>query len=105
MSVNESQANCLVYNCLIKALEVLEDSPPDALFNTMLMRFGLSEKELFTNYKLFKKALRDLLEDNADIIIDTMKKEIRTMSHDKKNEPLIKGVLRNISNEVAFARL
>jgi hypothetical protein len=39
----------------MKALEVLEDSPPEALFNNMQIEFGLSEKELFTNYTIFKK--------------------------------------------------
>lgn len=96
MDINESQANCILYNSLMKALEVLEDSPPDALFNTMLMKFRLSEKELFTNYTIFKKALHDLLGSNTDIILDTMKKEISIMSYDKENEPVVMEVLRKI---------
>jgi hypothetical protein len=80
----------------MKALKVLEDSPPDALFNTMLTKFGLSEKELFTNYTIFKKALHNLLGGNTHIILDTIKKEISRMSYDKENEPVVMKVLRKI---------
>ena len=91
---NESRANCLLYECALKSIDVLEDSPPDALFNAIRTKFGLSEKELFTNYSLFKEAIYNLLgRNNSDIIIDMMRKEIIRMSHHSKNDPVIKEIL------------
>jgi hypothetical protein len=86
----EYQANYILYNCVLRGLEAIEDSPADALFNAMLIKFGLSYKQLFTNYNLFEKALHDLLgRDNADVIINITRKEILRISHTQQNEPAV----------------
>ena len=79
-----------LYNCVLKALEAIENSPADTLFNAMLIKFGLSYKQLFTNYNLFEKALHGLLgRNNTDLIINIARKEIIRMSHHKQNEPAV----------------
>jgi hypothetical protein len=45
-----------------KALEILEDSPTDSLFESMRVITGVAtEEELFSDYKLFESSLRKLL--------------------------------------------
>ena len=44
-----------------KALEVLEDSPTEGLFESMRTLSGVgTEEELFSDYKLFERSLRQL---------------------------------------------
>jgi hypothetical protein len=45
-----------------KALEMLEDSPTEGLFESMRVISGVAtEQELFSDYKLFESSLRQLL--------------------------------------------
>ncbi|MFL6461690.1 MAG: hypothetical protein ACJ71J_12230 [Nitrososphaeraceae archaeon] len=49
-----------------KALEILEDSPTDSLFESMRVITGVAtEEELFSDYKLFESSLRKLLGDET----------------------------------------
>src|SRR5215212_12004476 len=49
-----------------KALEMLEDSPTEGLFESMRIVSGLAtEEELFSDYKLFERSLRQLLGDET----------------------------------------
>ena len=49
-----------------KALEILEDSPTDSLFESMRVITGVAtEEELFSDYKLFESSLRQLLGDET----------------------------------------
>jgi hypothetical protein len=49
-----------------KALEILEDSPTDSLFESMRVISGVAtEEELFSDYKLFESSLRKLLGDET----------------------------------------
>ena len=49
-----------------KALEILEDSPTDSLFESMRVISGVAtEEELFSDYKLFESSLRQLLGDET----------------------------------------
>jgi hypothetical protein len=49
-----------------KALEILEDSPTDGLFESMRVISGVAtEEELFSDYKLFESSLRQLLGDET----------------------------------------
>ena len=49
-----------------KALEILEDSPTDSLFESMRVICGVAtEEELFSDYKLFESSLRKLLGDET----------------------------------------
>jgi hypothetical protein len=47
-----------------KALEMLEDSPTEGLFESMRIVSALAtEEELFSDYNLFERSLRQLLGD------------------------------------------
>jgi len=49
-----------------KALEILEDSPTDSLFESMrVISEVATEQELFSDYKLFESSLRQLLGDET----------------------------------------
>jgi hypothetical protein len=49
-----------------KALEILEDSPTDSLFESMRVISGVAtEEELLSDYKLFESSLRQLLGDQT----------------------------------------
>ncbi|MFL6409745.1 MAG: hypothetical protein ACJ71K_00690 [Nitrososphaeraceae archaeon] len=49
-----------------KALEILEDSPTDSLFESMrVISRVATEEELFSDYKLFESSLRKLLGDET----------------------------------------
>jgi hypothetical protein len=49
-----------------KALEVLEDSPTEGLVKSMCTLSGVAtEEELFSDYKLFERSLRQLLGDET----------------------------------------
>jgi hypothetical protein len=49
-----------------KALEILEDSPTDSLFESMRVITGMAtEEELFSDYKSFESSLRKLLGDET----------------------------------------
>ena len=61
-----------------KALEILEDSPTEHLFDSMLIVSGVAtEEELFSDYKLFQSSLRRLLgEETANTILAFLYNEI-----------------------------
>ena len=61
-----------------KALEKLEDSPTEHLFDSMLIVSGVAtEEELFSDYKLFQSSLRRLLgEETANTILTFLYDEI-----------------------------
>jgi hypothetical protein len=61
-----------------KALEILEDSPTEGLFESMCVLSGVAtEEELFSNYKLFERSLFQLLGDEtANTILTHMLYEI-----------------------------
>jgi hypothetical protein len=55
-----------------KALEILEDSPTEGLFESMRILSGVAtEEELFADYKLFENSLYRLLGDETTNIILT----------------------------------
>jgi hypothetical protein len=55
-----------------KALEILEDSPTEGLFESMHILSGVAtEEELFADYKLFENSLYRLLGDETTNIILT----------------------------------
>jgi hypothetical protein len=61
-----------------KALELLEDSPTEGLFESMRTLSGVAtEEELFSDYKLFESSLRQLLGDETT-------NTILTFLHDEK---------------------
>jgi hypothetical protein len=61
-----------------KALEILEDSPADSLFESMRVITGVAtEEELFSDYKLFESSLRKLLGDEtANTILSFLHNEM-----------------------------
>ncbi|MFL6316506.1 MAG: hypothetical protein ACJ73C_07185 [Nitrososphaeraceae archaeon] len=61
-----------------KALEILEDSPTDSLFESMRVITGVAtEEELFSDYKLFESSLRQLLGDEtANTILSFLHNEM-----------------------------
>lgn len=61
-----------------KALEILEDSPTEGLFESMRILSGVAtEEELFSDYKLFESSLRQLLGDEtANTILSFLHDEI-----------------------------
>ncbi|MFL6320398.1 MAG: hypothetical protein ACJ72Q_07995 [Nitrososphaeraceae archaeon] len=61
-----------------KALEILEDSPTDSLFESMRVISGVAtEEELFSDYKLFESSLRQLLGDEtANTILSFLHNEM-----------------------------
>ncbi|MFL6418505.1 MAG: hypothetical protein ACJ71P_03685 [Nitrososphaeraceae archaeon] len=61
-----------------KALEILEDSPTDSLFESMRVITGVAtEEELFSDYKLFESSLRQLLDDEtANTILSFLHNEM-----------------------------
>ncbi|MFL6361346.1 MAG: hypothetical protein ACJ72F_10005 [Nitrososphaeraceae archaeon] len=61
-----------------KALEILEDSPTDSLFESMRVITGVAtEEELFSDYKLFESSLRKLLGDEtANTILSFLHNEM-----------------------------
>jgi hypothetical protein len=54
-----------------KALEILEDSPTEGLFESMRILSGVATEELFADYKLFENSLYRLLGDETTNIILT----------------------------------
>jgi hypothetical protein len=49
-----------------KALEILEDSPTEYLFESICVKCGVeTEDELYSDYKLFESSLRQLLGDQT----------------------------------------
>jgi hypothetical protein len=67
-----------------KALEILEDSPTDFLFESMRIISGAAtEEELFSDYKLFERSLRQLVGDEtANIILTFFHDEIVNRSQE-----------------------
>jgi hypothetical protein len=65
-----------------KALEILEDSPTEGLFNSMCVLSGVATaEELFSDYKLFERSLFQLLGDEtANTILTHM-----NMKYQSKN--------------------
>jgi hypothetical protein len=61
-----------------KALEVSEDYPTEGLFESLCVVSGVAtEKELFSDYKLFESSLRHLLgQETANMILTCMHDEI-----------------------------
>jgi len=61
-----------------KALEMLEESPTEGLLESMRVISGLAtEEELFSDYKLFERSLRQLLGDEtANTILTFLHNEI-----------------------------
>jgi hypothetical protein len=62
-----------------KALEILEDSPTEGLFESIRVLSGVAtEEELFSDYKLFESSLRQLLGDEtANTILTFLHNEIK----------------------------
>jgi hypothetical protein len=61
-----------------KALEILEDSPTEGLFESIRVLSGVAtEEELFSDYKLFESSLRQLLGDEtANTILTFLHNEV-----------------------------
>ena len=61
-----------------KALQMLEDSPTECLFESMRVISGFAtEEELFSDYKLFERSLHQLLGDEtANTILTFLHNEI-----------------------------
>jgi hypothetical protein len=61
-----------------KALEMLEDSPTEGLIESLRVISGVAtQDELFSDYKLFERSLRQLLGDEtANIILSFLHDQI-----------------------------
>jgi hypothetical protein len=64
------------------ALEILEDSPTEHLFESMRIVSGMAtEEELFSDYKLFENSLRQLVgKETANTILTFLHDEIVSKS-------------------------
>jgi hypothetical protein len=90
------KAKQILYNSIKKSIEMLEDSPTDALLGRMCSMYGVSEIELLTNYSLFEKSLRQTLYDGADIILDFLKEEMLQYSTTKSSSLTIDDIMAEI---------
>jgi hypothetical protein len=68
----------ILHESFKKALEILEDSPTEGLFESMRVISGVTTKEeLFSDYKLFERSLCRLLGDEtANTILTFLHAEI-----------------------------
>jgi hypothetical protein len=88
----------ILYYSIKKSIEMLEDSPPDALLGRMCSMHGVSEIELLTNYSLFEKSLRQTLYDGADIILDFLKEVMLQYSTTKSSSLTIDDIIAEITS-------
>lgn len=59
-----------------KSIEQLGESAATALLDHICSIYGLSEKELLTNYDLFEKSLYSVIKKGAEVIVNYLKKEL-----------------------------
>lgn len=81
-ALNESSSTAIInriaHESVTKALEILEDSPTEDLFDYMCVLSGVAtEEELFSDSKLFERSLCKLFGDEtADTILTFLYGEI-----------------------------
>jgi hypothetical protein len=94
-----SKAEQILFSSIKKSIEMFEDSPIDALINTMCSDSGLSEIELLTNYDSFEKILRQTFCYSADIILDFLKEEMLQYSTTKRSSLTINDIMSEINSK------
>jgi hypothetical protein len=94
-----SKAEQILFNSIKKSIEMFEDSPIEALINTMCSDSGLSEIELLTNYDSFEKILRQTFCYSADIILDFLKEEMLQYSTVKGSSLTISDIMAEINSK------
>jgi hypothetical protein len=92
------KAKQILYNSIKKSIEMLEDSPTDALLGRMCSMHRVSEIDLLTNYSLFEKSLRQTLYDGADIILDFLKEVMLQHSTTKSPSLTIDDIMAEINS-------
>lgn len=96
-----SKAEQILFNSIKESIEMFEDSPIEALINTMCSDSGISEIKLLTNYDSFEKVLRQTLcyGANADIILDFLKEKMLQYSTTKRSSLTINDIMTEINNK------
>lgn len=88
-----SKGDEILYNAAKKSIHRLGESASKALLDHICSIYGLSEKELLTNYDLFEKSLYRVLKKGAEVIL-----------HDLKTELLVQAVLLDPSITISDIR-
>jgi hypothetical protein len=94
-----------LYDSIKNSLKILGEASSEELVSYICSLYGLSEKELLTNYDLFEKSLYYIFGEVADVMLDIVKKEMlkQQMTKASKGPSLtVKDILKEIRNEEMF---